>query len=318
MQIKKLNKVLFIIAVISSIFFVLSFFFSKTKASAPKVTKTAFLNPKYEEAVTSITIGTKNAWLVLDKNNKINGFWFAHNEFFDESGNLISVSKTTLADSKLVKTLLSNSSKIRNIRKISDKKSDFEKLELSPSNSTWIVFSDAEKSLSKIFFGISDSLSKTRTFCTNPPKNRIFPKENSVSAYETEDNLSQFLTTDIDYWADGEIFSEIESPETIKFSYPEKNIDFSMNSSSPDFASISHSILSLRHGKVQDFSKSEKIAELRVYDGSSKITTIEFFKADSVYFLKKTHISEYYEPFYDSFEISEWTFNRIVENFIKK
>lgn len=285
----KLNKKLIILTSISFFIFLFSIFFSKSEKSSPKSLQTALLNPNYKESVSKITIGSKNDSIFLEKKSD---FWFANN--------------SVLVDSKLVETLISNSSKIRDIFKISENESDFEKLELSNSNSVFIEFSDSEKSFSKIFFGISDSLS-----------NRIvFRTEQKSESYETENNFSQFLTFDLNYWSAGEIFYEIKNPQTVKLTlFNEDNSvqkTKSFNSSDENFSSVSHNILSIRHGSIffNEINNDAKIiAILECHDGNGKIAIVEILKNNNEYLVRNKFSNNL------TYEISEWTFKKIIEIF---
>lgn len=285
----KLNKKLIILTSISFFIFLFSIFFSKSEKSSPKSLQTALLNPNYKESVSKITIGSKNDSIFLEKKSD---FWFANN--------------SVLVDSKLVETLISNSSKIRDIFKISENESDFEKLELSNSNSIFIEFSDNEKSFSKIFFGISDSLS-----------NRIaFRTEQKTESYETENNFSQFLTFDLNYWSAGEIFYEIKNPQTVKLTlFNEDNSvqkTKSFNSSDENFSSVSHNILSIRHGSIffNEIKNDAKIiAILECHDGNGKIAIVEILKNNNEYLVRNKFSNNL------TYEISEWTFKKIIEIF---
>lgn len=291
----KLNKKLIILTSISFFIFLFSIFFSKSEKSSPKSLQTALLNPNYKESVSKITISSKNNSIYLEKKSD---FWFANN--------------SVLVDSKLVETLISNSFKIRDVFKISENESDFEKLELSNLNSVFIEFSDNEKSFSKIYFGISDSLS-----------NRIaFRTEQKTEAYETENNFSQFLTFDLNYWSAGEIFYEIKNPQTIKLTlFNEDNSiqkSKSFNSSDENFSSISHDILSIRHGSIslnENKIDLKKIAVLECHDGDGQISIIEILKNKNDYFVKNKIKKNLCDN--SLYEISEWTFKKITEIFEK-
>jgi len=288
---KKLNRNLIILASISFLIFLSSIFFSKSEKSLPKKQQTALLNPKYKEQVCKIQISNQNESIVLQKNEK---FWFASND----------ISKI-LVDSKLVEILLDNASKIKDVYEISKSKLDWQKLELSYSNSISIDFLNNEKSFSKIFFGISDSLSNRIAFRTE------------INSYEIENNFSQFLTFDLNYWSAGEIFYEIKNPQTIKFDFPQKNLKKSINSSDSTFSEISHSILSIRHGKIIEnkLQDLEKIAEIEVQDGNGNISKAIILKNELCFFVQKVCSPQLDDN--SLYEISEWTFKKICAEFEK-
>ena len=308
MKNESLNKILAFLSVFFLATFVLSFFVSKKAKTSPKTSSTALLNPNKTDEVSSIEIGKGNHSLLLSLSN---GFWYVQSQIPPLiPGSEPSVSEKSLVDKKLVEALVHNASEIRTVYKISSKSKDFEPLGLG-EDSSFVSFSSAESELSKIHFGITDPLSNRISFRT----------ENGSDSYETDDDFSQFLSSDSDYWIAGELFYEIENPETVKFSYPDRNIDFSANSSDKIFATVSHSIMSLRHGALRqriDVEGSFVVAKIEVHSGSSEVSVVSVSRktdaeGKSAFFVQKSSSINIEDSCF--YEISEFTFNRIVEIF---
>lgn len=297
---KRLNRILFVLALLSVALFVFSLFFSKSERTAPKPSSSALLNPNNVEKIDSIKISVRGTEVLLSKSDD---FWHIRSE---------NSKSNSLVDTKLVSALISNASRIREIYKISSDKNDFSALGLSGGSA--ISFLSGGEPLSAVIFGISDALSGRIAF-------RTF---DGTESYETEDDFSQFLTVDADYWIAGEFFYEIasanSSAETIKLVCPEKNIDFKINSSDSRFPDISHSVMSLRHGKVCDLKKdgARKIAEIEVHSGNGEISVAEIWESkasaepESLFVTKKSTVKIGDDSAY---ELSEFTFNRIIEIF---
>ncbi len=343
---KKLDKLLLKILIFSLVLFTVSVFFSKKEKNTPKAIESALLNPKYINEVALIEIQSEKS-----KSNDFSGL--GSSITLKKQGDFWLLSKSegkgtneirTLADKKIVTSLIEKASEIRKLYQISSKESDFDRLGTSENTSTTISFlKNSDNMYTKIHFGHS-----------NPLTNRTFVRsESSKITYETENNLSQYLTTDTNYWSEGRILPEIDNPTEIifeKFS-PTQGTQESISSSklnekTPNFTTKSNTLLSLRHGKIKsegELSKDQNIvpkpiSALTVYDGNGRITRIEFFEEEELsvknetgeqensksYWYKKSiqpspaDSQENAFAFYSEnaiYELSGWTYNKISSLF---
>lgn len=327
----KQTKLLFKILLASILIFVLSLAFSKKERSVPKSVESAILNPSHRNEVNLIEIESGEGSSVTLK--KQGEFWLLSKAF--ENGNEI----CTLADSKIISSLLENAGKIRNIYKISEKESDYLSLGISENQGTSISFSQNNNRMyTKVHFGYTNSL-----------KNRIyFRSEASKAVYETENDIFQFLTTETSYWSEGQIAPEIKNPVQITLKTEkdsEQNFSprtITLDEKTEKFQSKSHAILSLRHGKVSPLDSSDslkKISILTLQDGNGRLSRIDFFvkwadaEGDSINQLSEKEISYFYKKtvtpsqidsqenifaFYSEnalYEISAWTYEKITSLF---
>ncbi|MBQ4377747.1 MAG: DUF4340 domain-containing protein [Treponema sp.] len=312
---KTFEKKLLKIFLASVLIFILSVIFSKNQKNAQRPVETALLNPGFSSDVSSVLITKKSVSGVSEvRIEKQGDFWL-----LSENDGICS-----FADSKIVNSLIENAAKLRKIYKISGEYKDFVRLGVDDDGGSLITFSEKNgKTFSKIYFGLENQL-----------KNRIyFRVDTGKTAYETENDFSQYLTVDLNYWAEPEIFPEIKNPVAISFS-GENN--YSLDEKSRGFASVSHTLLSLRHGKIcgnfEDFPELKNPASsLTVQDGEGRISKIEFFEKieknstadgeiEKSYFYKKSILAaeidaqENIFAFYSQnavYEISLWTFERI-------
>lgn len=282
----KQNKFLFKILLASILIFVLSLAFSKKERSAQKAVDSAILNPSHKNEVNLIEIESEKGSQISLK--KQGDFWLLYKTF--ENGNEIS----TLADSKIIAALLENTSKIRKIYKITEKENDYLSLGISETQGTSISFSQNNGKLyTKVHFGYSDSL-KYRIY---------FRSDSSKTVYETENDIHQFLTAETNYWTEGQIIPEIKNPVQITMKIKADSeqslspITIKLDEKSEDFKSKSHTLLSLRHGNIQDMPRIQsdknnfekesfqsetsflkKISTLTLQDGNGRIARIDFFE----------------------------------------
>ena len=318
----KQNKLLFKVLLASILIFALSLAFSKKERSVQKSIESAILNPSHKSEVSLIEIGTGESDAITLK--KQGDFWLLSTE--GEKRQTI----CTIADSKIINSLIENAAKIRKLYAISENFSDYERLGLTENLSTSISFLKNNSSLyTKVHFGYSDSL-----------KNRIFLRsESSKAAYECENDFQQYLTTQTNYWSEGEIFPEIKNPVKITLKInegsevsPEKTL--TLDEKSPNFDQKTGSLLSLRHGNIsepkdnshEETGKSGKSrAILTIQDGNGRIARLTFYALqDGSYFYTKnvtpseidsqeTRFALYSEN--ATYEISEWTYKRIISLF---
>lgn len=331
---KKIDRLLLKLLAASAILFLFSLVFSNKGKSAQKSVESVILNQKYKNEVAEIEITEKgeagSESITLAQHGD---FWLLTKK--DESTNS---EFCTLADKKIINSLIENAIKIRKMYTISDSAADYDSLGLGEKNATTLTFLKNDGTLfTKVHFGHADSL-----------KNRIFIRsERSKTAYECENDFQQYLTTETNYWSEGEILSEIKNPvqitlETHATRKADEGSEVSaqktlvLDEKSDNFTSKAHALLSLRHGTIlseEVTTNAIKIAELTAQDGNGRITRIAFFEktenasdgeAEQSYFYTKavtpseidsaeTRFAFYSE--HAAYEISAWTFARIKSAF---
>ena len=329
---KKIDRLLLKLLAASAILFLFSLVFSNKGKSAQKSVESAILNQKYKNEVAEIEITEKgeagSESITLAQHGD---FWLLTKK--DESTNS---ELCTVADKKIINSLIENAIKIRKMYTISDRAADYDSLGLGEENATTLTFLKNDGTLfTKTHFGHADSL-----------KNRIFIRsERSKTAYECENDFQQYLTTETNYWSEGEILSEIKNPVQITLeTHATLKADESsgilgkptLSEKSDGFATKTHTLLSLRHGTILNeevTTNAIKIAELTAQDGNGRIARITFFEktenasdeeAEQSYFYTKavtpseidsaeTRFAFYSE--HAAYEISAWTFTRIKSAF---
>ncbi len=331
MKNKDLNKLLFIVFCFSALIFILTFFFSNDSFSRQKSVDSALLNPKYKNDVSLILIqdGTDENKDGSEISIKKTGETF----FVQQDG------KTDFADQKIIGLLLNNFTKIRKLYKISsnnykDVKKNAQNIKpildnSLKNNTTYENFSSQKKIIS--FYDSKNSLLPQICFSSqNQLLNRITIFSSDVF-YEIEDDVSQFLTQNFNYWADGSLFPEIKNPVKITYSFHKledsaslSQISFSDEDSA--FSALKSEILALRHGNESDtqFDFSSVYSSLRIDDGSGLVSVLSFQKMPDGNFIcsKKIFSSESNSQTQKSFqsinavyEISSWTLKKIESVF---
>lgn len=311
------NKLLFKILLASILIFALSLAFSKKDRNAAKSVESAILNPSHKSEVSLIEIETGESGAITLK--KQGDFWLLSKE--GEKGQTI----CTIADSKIINSLIENAAKIRKMYTISDKEADQDTFGLSDTVGTSISFlKNAENLCTKVHFGYEDSLKK-----------RIYLRSyNNTSIYECENDFHQFLYAETNYWSEGEIFPEIKNPVQISLQINEGSVGqpsktITLDEKSASFSIKSKALLSLRHGKIwteTTINSENYISTLTVQDGSGRLAKLDFFKIqkgdDESYFYRKSiqpspvDSQENIFAFYSekaAYEISAWTYEKIIQ-----
>lgn len=317
---QKLNKRLVKLLILSAALFVFSIFFSNKGRNAPKSTESVLFNPKYLNETDSVIITVKkesgDEVLTIKKEGD---FWLLKKQ--DEKGNEL----CTFADIKLVSSFFERLCEFRKLYKVSDKEKDFSALATDENNALSISFTNRSgKDFPSLYFGHQNQIT-----------GRIFLRSGeSKTTYESQNNLSQFLTTDLNYWAEGEILSGINNPLTITLSQGESSK--AIDEKTEGFEAKKRSLLSLRHGKIISEKALEEILDkgkmfadsfFKAQDGSGRIAVLTFFKAEeggeSIYYTRKVtpspaESSENTFVLYSencAYEISEWTYHKIISIF---
>lgn len=264
----KTNRILFSCCAFLLFVLVISLFFSHSGIKSGGGTKTSLLNPKYKDQVKTITITSSK------KNNTLSrqgDFWTV----------VYSEDKSSApADKTVVQNMLGAASKIRMIYTVSDNADTWNQFNLNESSCSLFTFSDKDGNmLSKIFFGSSSALTRRIYFRT----------DRTVSSYETDDDFSQYTSSDFSSLCDPLILSYIDSPSSSCTSYSLTLYDyakgshksFSIKEGEKDFKDKSYKLSQLRHGLLcsSSLSQSNKpSAELRAESGSGRIMTVRFYE----------------------------------------
>ncbi|MBQ0050958.1 MAG: hypothetical protein KBT11_02715 [Treponema sp.] len=292
MKNKDLNRLLFKILIASIFLFIVSIIFSNQRQSVQKSKTTALLNPKYKAEINSIQIKNRDSEIEIQK-----------------KGNLWILTKnetTVLADEKILTSLLENLSKVRTIYEIHNQKSP------EYSDKTQIIVKNNNNMSTKLDFYSENSLLNRIEF------------EFSNQFYETRNDFSQFLTTDINYWSKAELLSEIQNP--VSFTLKAQNKQIKKNESSPDFFKIKQDLSSLRHGSIKlEASTKKPDFSITSENGNGRLLTLFFTKlTEDEYLCTTSIIPSPADPTETAFalhsinksaEISNWTVNRILELF---
>lgn len=328
---KKLDKLLTKILIFSLILFLFSFFFTKARRNAPKSIESALLNPKYKNEIAQIEIQitSQNGAITLKKQGD---FWLLVKNAGEGKAEI-----TTFADKKLLTSLIEKACEIRKLYQISDKESDFDQLKTSENTARTVTFTgNNDKMYTKLHFGAANSLTN-RTFVRS---------QGSKITYETENDLSQFLNSDTNYWSQGEILAGLldERANLVEITFkkqdfPKKSVnrDSKLDEKSPDFNAKSNTLVSLRHGSIQSMWDDRSLKTLSpdsiltAQSGNGRQIELRFFKIsnpetnEESYFytrsLKPSPVVDSQEnsfAFYSEnavYEISAWTYDRIIALF---
>lgn len=277
MKLRRTDVFLIFAASISFIVFCISF--AATERMRPKPVESALLNPSARDKISLAIIQDSALHIVL---KSVNGKWLC------ESNGV-----TVSADTKLVSSFLEKLSKIRKMYKISDRKDTMSELGLKDEDAKSVVLLDSEgKTAVKLCFGQENALTSRIAVASSGGK----------VSYETENDISSYLSADINFWAAPEIFFAIRNPSNL-------------NLSDADL----HTLLSLRHGKILaranlplDAEKAGSVTLMGQYNASQRV---DFYRNAANGINEYYYIQEFFPDALDFnalYEISEWTYSRIM------
>lgn len=276
------------------------------------------LSPRTARAVTSAIVNPSNAgkidrivvWADVSRMElyRTERGWFAKSGFAEETGPYREKSSVVRAEEKLVRLFIERAARLRQLHKIASDPRDWNPLGLHEKEADRAEFSGGGETFTRAYFGVPDGISGRRALRT----------AGGTEAYETEDDLSQFLTADIDYWAAGELFAGIgeEDVQTVAFSCPSRGISFTADAGGEGFADLAHSASVLRHGPVVPSAAvrgAELTATLVVRSGNGVSVSVGVYEAGGEHFLVKTE-----SPATDenaAYEISGWTLEKMFSLF---
>ncbi|MDD5790063.1 MAG: hypothetical protein PUE30_06035 [Spirochaetia bacterium] len=276
MKNKKVNSILLCTAFVSFILFLFSFF--SEDGNSVKAVKSALVNPADGENIHKIIISSPSEVLTLQKEKK---FWTC------ERGEACA-----FADEKNVLNLIKNLVKLRNMYKISDSIDGRSELGLVEGSAQIITVAGSDGHVfSKLYFGSSDALTSRITVAS----------ERGKACYETEDDFSVFLKTDLNFWSVPEIFFAIKNPSNLTLS-PEDL----------------HLLLSLRHGQFFGFEPvpreavfEKSVALYGQYDSFQKVDFYSLLQDGEILYLYTQTVGGEEKLCNAVFEVSRWTFERL-------
>lgn len=294
-KLKSLNKtdrIFFIIAVILTVTYFLSFLRTTDKSKKNGV-KSALVNEKYLPSISRFIIKGDNI-LSIQNNGK---FWTITE---NNSGNSIP------ADEKIINNFLSELTTIRNMYKISDKNNSKSNFSLSDGSEITLryYYSDKAEDFYDIIFGGHD-------FSNN---SRYIMSGKNTAVYEIDTNLDSYITTSVQFWSEPFIISS--SAAELKNGIKETDVQafFCNEGESPllkkDFPA---KLLELRHGGIaENFEEAENknILNFNIQLGNKKDIYFSVYETsnESYYNIKADYGN--YTAYY---KISAWTYKSIRE-----
>ena len=292
------NSVLYTLSAILLFTYLLSFtkVFNSDKR---KVQKTALLNPKYKEQITSIELSSENQQLILEKNND---FWIVQD---GEAGFSAPASKNQ------VENFINTLTKIVNVYKISDQMS--KNNDYSFDFSIKISYADT---YSQLIFGKQDFSQTLRYFMTG----------RSAAVYQAGSDFESFLTISQRFWTEPELISKsitknisytdiqritISDFQTTRILTPEDNT----------FKAYASDLLELRHGGIYQLQEpaEDSIAEtinipilrIKLELGNKDEIVVQAYQATEDNYRLSVHYPKIkYEA---NFKISPWTLSKLSQ-----
>ena len=301
-KITSFNKILIAFAAFFAILYFLSFIKSCTSSDRREKIKSALVNQKYINDITSFELTDASGSITITKKN--DSFWS------------VSASKSPdiclPASPERITNLLNNLITIRNLYKISDKITQNSTFGLTSGTEFHLRYSTKD-SFHELIFGNQDFSLSSRYMMT----------EKSTQVYEIDSSLDNFLTTSIQSWAEPYIISQTVfgkiTPQDIQRTTVENQNHLST-------VSDLQKLLDLRHGGSPDreeiFSvfQNNQIPDITITLelGNKKEIELKIYptKNENEFIL----ITEYKPEkdrnplFTSSSKISSWTYNKIKEN----
>lgn len=278
------EKYLWFLAAVLLLLFPLSFVIQNRKSSL-KTTKTALLNPKYENEIKEIDIRQDEIEIRLFYNN---GIWTCHWDSF-----------IFPADQNSVSRLIGTLKKIRKLEEIS-RQNDF----FQDSQATEFSYCLENGTTSSFFAGKTD-LSETKISLKTGKKDKI---------YYTENDISQFKNLSPSFWIEPELIplhTDYSLDIISKISFVENGIRRNLIPGSENFDEKLKTLLSLRHGKIETSDISKEYARLELLTSEDKKILLIFSELDDQTYLVTCRNSD----FNYSVSISSWTYGKLKELF---
>lgn len=307
MKLSYTNKILLAIIIFLTSLAIISFT-PLARKNSPKIIKSAFLNSKYANEISEITITENGSTLILKKNMSGNWKGIFNDIIFP-------------ADTNRISNFINSSQKIRNLYVISENLNYLENYGLD--NDSRIQISFLAKDNGKASPLANETPVATVNF--NFSENNVYLfTDSGKTIYKTDNEISPYLTAKTNFWAEPFIVPRVifgkTSPSDIQhISFTDENgVTKNLTSADNNFINAAQYILELRHGGIM---------QLRAHQNTTKKSTLSLWKGDG-HFLRVNFFlddSGSYTIFYEaedeeiqdnfSAQISAWTYNNILKIF---
>lgn len=297
------NKIIYIVIIVLSLTYVLSFI-NVNKDKRTKV-KTALINPDYKDKITFMEFyDGDNQKITLVKSN---GFWEIQTQIHD-------VVLKMPANYQKIESFLNLSTQILNMYKISDTFTPENSFLILQPGSIQLKYGFDDKKY-ELFFGGQDFSHSSRYLMTGK----------STNIYEISNVLDNYLTVSQQFWSDPKLISS------------EVLGKISQNDIQRNYLKIDgilyeildlQKLLDLRHGGFSEISEnyeinenSEPQAELFLELGNKNTVKLEFFQENDASFIEVKSTYHRYsdinngknsEIYSFNSKISQWTYNKIL------
>lgn len=297
---KNKNLILWIIVILLSVTFSLSFIKTSSKEKRKPV-KTALLNPKYKETVKKLILYDSSNAIELNFNGS---FWTINNPTNPEN--------SLPADNIKVKNFIEKLSEITNMYKISDNLSQKNDFGLqSPSTFHVIYYSDSDNSkFTDLIFGNHDFSQQFRYFMTG----------NSSTVYEINTSFDSYLSSKVSAWNEGFIISKniIKTSDIQKITISDflENTSKTLTAGENNFSEYSLKLLELRQGgfpeDLESFNK-EHLLSVKIDFGNLDQIILDVFSSqkEGEYFLKEKYFPNNSLSYEYLTKISAWTYSKL-------
>lgn len=293
------NIILSFAAAVLAVLFIASFFKTTDRTKKDSV-KSAVINEKYKEKITSFSISSEsendeNGKIEIVKNDELNGFGGA-DILWTIQKNGVSIP----AEQKTVSSFLNELIKIRNMYKISDKIS--ENLSFFSEKTTLRYFYSAESAdFFDVIFGGHD-------FSGNQ---RYLMSGRFSGIYETDTSLDVYLNSSVQFWSEPYIISRqvlgnIKNDDIQGFYVKKEGEKVFSKSDFPE------KLLELRHGGIAEKlpqKEDESVLELKIELGNKKSIEYKIFKTGNDSF----SVLADYGIYTACYKISSWTYKSMSE-----
>lgn len=294
-KLKSLNKtdrIFFIIAVILTVTYFLSFLRTTDKSKKNGV-KSALVNEKYLPSISRFIIKGDNI-LSIQNNGK---FWTITE---NNSGNSIP------ADEKIINNFLSELTTIRNMYKISDKNNSKSNFSLSDGSEITLryYYSDKAEDFYDIIFGGHD-------FSNN---SRYIMSGKNTAVYEIDTNLDSYITTSVQFWSEPYIISSLACELKNGIKAADVQAFYCNEGEAPLLKKeFPAKLLELRHGGfAENFEDSDDkiIFNFYIQLGNKKDIYFSVYETSSESYY---NIKAEYGNYTAYYKISAWTYKSISE-----
>lgn len=292
----------FIFLIILLILYILSFV-SEIKRNSPKPVKTALMNKKYEESLSSFNFTSGDTQLYFKKKN---GVWFVNTKDIP--------ALYVPADTQKVNSFIKDLTKVISLYKISDKKSANSSFQFENPNAITLNYENFS-----IFFGNYD-FSQTYRYLTT---------SSSETVYQINTELDKYLTTSILAWSEPYIISRqfinisTDTIQSIEI-HDLAGKFLKHKPSDDDYKDTVFALMELRNGGVLSDVDEQNLSSdfdrlslsLKIECGDTSEIFINIYKTDyeSEYVIKTEYKSAFDKNDNVIYEkISSWTYNRIKE-----